>query len=306
MSEQHVAEGQKKKFNVKANLPWMVSGVLAAALVTTIVAGNLNAESKQAVATVNGEKITQGQLYTNMKQQYGTDSLTQMINQVLIEQEATKKKVTVSEKELNAEIKKIKSQFADDAAFKDSLKQYNMELADLEKQLKTQILLEKLLKAEITITDAELKTEFEKQKKEKVDAGQIRASHILVDTEADAKTALADLKDGIAFADVAKGVSKDGSAASGGDLGYFTAADMVKEFSTAAFALKKGEISGIVKSEFGYHIIMVTDVPSQWTLAEKKAEIEESLRATKLNDAAPAFVEKLNAKAKITKTLNKK
>jgi foldase protein PrsA len=301
---QQLAQEEQVNTTFKSKLPWVVSGVLAVALVATIAINYVKADARQVVATVNGEKVTQGELYTNLKQQYGTDSLDQLINQKLVQQAADKKKVTISDKKMNAEIKKIKAQFADEAAFKDSLKQYNMTLADLKTQLRTQLQLEGLLADKIKVTDAEIATEFDKLKKEKVDAGQIKASHILVKTKAEAEKVLADLKAGADFAAKAKEVSTDGSATSGGDLGYFAAADMVKAFSDVAFKLKKDEISGVVQTEYGFHIIKVTDVPSQWTIAEKKAEIIESLRATKLNDGASAYIESLKAKAKIKKTLN--
>lgn len=87
----------------------------------------------------------------------------------------------------------------------------------------------------------------------------ITASHILVETEEDAIAAKERLDSGEDFADVAKDVSVDGSAQNGGDLGPFTRGRMVPEFSEAAFALEVGEVSDPVESQFGWHIIKVTD-----------------------------------------------
>jgi foldase protein PrsA len=294
----------KKKFDLQKSFPWMVSSALAIALVTTVIVNNVTAESKQAVATVNGEKITQGQLYKNLKQQYGSDSLTQMINQVLIAQAAKKKKVTITAAEMTAEVNKIKAQFDTEQAFQDSLKQYNMTLADLKKQITTQKQVEKLLSDTIVITDQEYKTEFDRMKKEKIDAGQIRASHILVKTEKEALAIYKEIKAGGDFATIAKSKSTDtGSGANGGDLGYFAKADMVKEFSNAAFSLKENEVSKPVKSQYGYHIIKVTDLPSTWTLSEKKAEIKATLTSSKLSEATATYLDTLTKSAKITKKL---
>lgn len=88
---------------------------------------------------------------------------------------------------------------------------------------------------------------------------EIRASHILVKSEEKAKEILEELNNGADFAELARKQSICPSSKKGGDLGYFTRGKMVKPFENAAFSLKKGEIGGPVKTEFGYHIIKVTD-----------------------------------------------
>ncbi len=84
---------------------------------------------------------------------------------------------------------------------------------------------------------------------------QVHCAHILVKSESEAKALLERLKKGEKFSAVAKTVSRCPSGRKGGDLGTFTRGKMVKEFENAAFALQKGQISGIVKTQFGYHII---------------------------------------------------
>ena len=88
---------------------------------------------------------------------------------------------------------------------------------------------------------------------------KVRASHILVKTEAEAKDILEELKNGASFGDLAKDRSLCPSKKRGGDLGFFSRGKMVREFEKAAFALKKGELSDVVKTQFGYHILKVTD-----------------------------------------------
>ncbi len=87
---------------------------------------------------------------------------------------------------------------------------------------------------------------------------KIRASHILVDKHPKALEILEDLKKGADFGKLAKEYSKCPSRKNGGDLGFFGKGQMVKEFEEAAFALKPGEISDIVKTQFGYHLIKRT------------------------------------------------
>jgi parvulin-like peptidyl-prolyl isomerase len=84
---------------------------------------------------------------------------------------------------------------------------------------------------------------------------KIRCAHILTEKESKAKESLEKLKNGESFSKVAAKYSIDSSRKRGGDLGYFGRGIMVKEFENAAFALKPGEVSGIVKTQFGYHII---------------------------------------------------
>jgi len=88
---------------------------------------------------------------------------------------------------------------------------------------------------------------------------KIRCSHILVEKETTAKEVLEKIKMGESFAKLAQQYSIDGTKKRGGDLGFFKRGAMVKEFDKASFALKKGEVSGIVKTNYGYHIIKRTE-----------------------------------------------
>ena len=84
---------------------------------------------------------------------------------------------------------------------------------------------------------------------------KVHCAHILVKSESEAKVVLERLKKGEKFGRVARAVSRCPSAKRGGDLGTFTRGKMVKEFENAAFALQKGQVSGVVKTKFGFHVI---------------------------------------------------
>ena len=84
---------------------------------------------------------------------------------------------------------------------------------------------------------------------------KVHCAHILVKSESEAKAVLERLKKGEKFGNVAKQVSRCPSGKKGGDLGTFTRGKMVKDFENAAFKLQKGEVSGVVKTQFGFHII---------------------------------------------------
>lgn len=86
-------------------------------------------------------------------------------------------------------------------------------------------------------------------------SNKIRCAHILVKSEIAAQEVLAKIKNGESFAKLAEQYSLDGSRKRGGDLGFFGRGEMVKPFEEAAFKLNKGDFSGVVKTQFGYHII---------------------------------------------------
>jgi peptidyl-prolyl cis-trans isomerase C len=110
-----------------------------------------------------------------------------------------------------------------------------------------------------TVTEEEIKATYDTESAKVAQTERVRARHILVGSEQEAKQIIEQINGGEKFEDAAKKYSLDGSKEFGGDLGYFTAAEMVPEFSKAAFALKVGEISGPVKTDFGWHIILVED-----------------------------------------------
>ena len=144
---------------------------------------------------------------------------------------------------------------------------------------------------------------------------EVKASHILISTVDDngkelseakkkeakkkAEEVLKKAKSGEEFSELAKEYSDDpGSAANGGDLGYFTKGQMVQPFEEAAFSLKSGEISGLVESEYGYHIIKVYDkIDKQLTFDEVKDEINKTLTEDKYMES----IEAITKKAKVEK-----
>ncbi|TAE83088.1 MAG: hypothetical protein EAZ74_00815 [Alphaproteobacteria bacterium] len=153
-------------------------------------------------------------------------------------------------------------------------------------------------KSSSLVTPASVKLEYETQKASTANEQEVRASHILVKTEQEAKALLAKIKAGSPFEEVAKTASVDkASAVSGGDLGYFVKdGAMVPSFSQAAFALEKGAISEPVQSEFGWHIIKLVDkrVRAIKPFAEEKEKIEQKLRANALGDYINSLVESAN------------
>ena len=126
---------------------------------------------------------------------------------------------------------------------------------------------------------------------------EVRARHILVETEDEAKAVLAELKKGADFADLAKQKSKDPGAAEGGDLGYFTKDQMVPEFAEVAFKLEPGTLSDPVKTQFGWHVIKVEDKRDKPVPEFDK--VRDQIETYLVRKSQVEFVGKLRESAKI-------
>ncbi|WP_312700506.1 peptidylprolyl isomerase [Sedimentibacter sp.] len=218
------------------------------------------------VATVNGQQITQEELDMN----YGfyikmnptvtkEDMLDKLIMDILMVEAAKKGGITVTEQQVNEEMQNFKSLNNSEEDYQKFLKDNGLTEEFLRSEIEKEYYINHYLTTEMdkfsNPSDEELKKIFDEYKMQE----EVRASHILVNTEEEAKAALDRINKGDKFEDVAKDVSIDGSAATGGDLDYFSRIRMVKPFSDAAFSLEVGDVSEPVQSEFGYHIIKLTD-----------------------------------------------
>lgn len=150
-------------------------------------------------------------------------------------------------------------------------------------QLRMQLLVNEYVKAKVetAVTDEAIKARYEKDVKSFDPPEEMHARHILVKTEDEAKAIIADLAKGGDFAKIAETQSQDpGSATQGGDLGFFSAGDMVPEFETAAKALKPGEVTKEpVKSQFGFHVIKLEEKRKQPVpgLDQVKDQVKQAL-----------------------------
>ncbi|HWM82257.1 MAG TPA: peptidylprolyl isomerase [Pseudolabrys sp.] len=171
---------------------------------------------------------------------------------------------------------------------------------------RNRLLMDELLQkaGKAAVTDQALRDTYQEAVKQMGDEEEVRARHILVESEDEAKAIVADLKKGANFEELAKTKSKDpGAAAQGGDLGYFTKDQMVPEFSEAAFKLAKGQISEPVKSQFGWHIIRLEDKRKK--PAPEFDAVKPQLEAYVTRKAQAELVTKLRESAKVER-LDKK
>jgi parvulin-like peptidyl-prolyl isomerase len=171
------------------------------------------------------------------------------------------------------------------------LKEYGKKLADFERNTLINMLLTKNIgeKVEkVKVTDEEVRDYYDKNPREFSVAKKVRASHILVKTEADSWDMIRRLRLGADFAELAKIVSMDtGLASNGGDLGYFARGEMLPEFEEAAFRLEKGVVSAPVKTKYGYHVIKVTDIKTNEVVEFDKVKqmIQQKLAGNKQKSA---------------------
>lgn len=261
---------------------------------------------KETAASINGEKISKDELYQKMTHLYGKDTLESLITNKVIEMESEKRKVKVTGTEIDEELTKLQDSYGGEDAFASALQQNNVSVDQVREDIEHYLLAEKMIKPSIKITEKEMKTYFEENKDSFDQKEQVKASHILVKDEAAAKKVKDELDNGKDFAELAKKYSTDKSnAAAGGDLGYFAKGEMAEEFEKAAFSLKVDEISEPVKTEFGYHIIKVSDKKAAKAAEyeDHKKEIKDKLLDEKIQTEYPNWLKDKKANYKIKQYL---
>lgn len=221
---------------------------IGAATAMTLLAGVALAQGDKVVATINGNAVTETDL------EIALTDLDQQFAQLPQEQRRAAALSALIEIRLLSAEAEAKG-LADTDDFKrrmEVLRQRALHSAYIEQEVAAKI------------TDEAVRAEYDKQVAAMTPAKEVRARHILVPTEEEAKAIIADLDKGGDFEAIAKEKSQDGAAANGGDLGYFGAGQMVPDFETAAFALNAGEYSKEpVKTQFGFHVIKVEDKRDQ-------------------------------------------
>lgn len=293
--------------------------VLATASAVALTAGMKR--STAVAARVNGEVIYATDLDREVDaiaRQYGIPDddkqraeivrivLDQMIEQRIINQEARRYNAVASEAQINAQLADIRRNFPTETEFRQALEQRRWTLPDLKNRLRGTVTMQNLTErvTNITVTDGEIQKYFNEHRSEYDQAEQVRVSHILLESEAEARLVLARLRRGEKFEELAQQYSKDpGSKPQGGDLGFVSRGQLVGEFEKVAFSLKPGQTSGIVKTQFGFHIIRVTDSrsPQPARIGVVRDQIRGQLVTRKREAAFQEWLKQAKAKAKITK-----
>ncbi|MGD1042014.1 MAG: peptidylprolyl isomerase [Sedimentisphaerales bacterium] len=307
----------------------------AKAMVAEPNAGKVAAEDNGIAATVNGIVIKDAdvdakvstymermaaQIPPNMVEQYRTQirgqALESMIVEQLLAEQVKKEGINITDKDVNDKLNEIIAAQPGGMtmeSFKAMLAAQGQSFDVVKEQIKKTLGYEKLLGI-VEVNDAEAKAFYDENKEDFNKPEQVKASHILVKVAPTAtpeeKTAakakidglLKQVKGGGDFAALAKENSDDpGSKIMGGDLGFFDRNTMVKEFADAAFAMKVGQVSNVVETQYGYHIIKVTDRKEGGLTSfdKAKADIVRSLQDKKKNELFRQLIEKVKAGAKI-------
>jgi peptidyl-prolyl cis-trans isomerase C len=271
-----------------------------------------NPQLASQLGNMTGSETQMGELRKNI--------LDQLIATELLLQEGKKLKIEDMDQQVDGEYQKLKASFPKEEDFQSMLTRQNATEKEVHEKirqgLQIQNLIEEKIKKNISIPEDEVKSFYEENKVKPpiLKPESVKASHILIQVNKDAdeageKKALKKIEDllkrakkGEDFAQMAKENSEDPSAAqNGGDLGYFTHGQMVPEFDKAAFALKPGEISDIVQSSFGYHIIKCEDKKAEQTIPyeEIESQISQYLEGRALQTKLSEYVESLKKTARI-------
>ncbi|QAS51704.1 peptidylprolyl isomerase [Halobacillus litoralis] len=253
----------------------VITAALAAS-VFTLSACSSNADESEAVVETSGGEVTKEEFYQELKAKHGEQILQQ-----LVMKEVLSDKYEVSDEAVNKEVESLKEQYGDQ--FEMVLQQSGFSNEDEFKEtIRLSLLQEKAASEDIEISEEEMKNYYERMKTE------VQASHILVSDEETAKEVKQKLEDGEDFASLASEYSSDGSAQQGGKLGWFGPGEMAAEFEDAAYSLEAGEVSDPVQTQFGFHIIKVTDkrdTEDVESYEDAKEEIKRTLISQKIDQA---------------------
>lgn len=258
--------------------------------------------SPDVVATVEGQKITRDELTDLLLEQAGQQGLSILIAEKLIELEAEKQEVVVSEEEIEEELTDYYEYYGGKEGFTQALEMTSYSADEVRKNLVQDLTIKKLLASRTSVSEEEIKEYFEENKERLAEEEQVRASHILVETEEEAQTILEKLEQGEDFAELAGEFSMDTATKEyGGDLGFFTRAAVAQEFAEAAFALSEGENSEPVKTVDGYHIIktMEKKAAKAADYEENKEKIADLLVEEKMQEEYTPWIQELTQQYKI-------
>ena len=316
---------------------WILVAMAICLLATPVWAQK--AASDQPAASVNGKTITKGQyereldIFQKRAAQQGrqlsaadltmvkSEILENLINAEVLYQHSQKVGVKVDDQAINEQVASIKKRFPDEPAFKKALAEMQVSEKEIRGQIQRGLAINQLLddqvRQKIEITEVESKKFYNNNPNLFKQPEQVKASHILVKVapgaeetqkkQARGKIEMVQKKvgQGEDFGALAKTYSEGPTATREGDLGFFRRGQMVKPFEDAAFSMKVGEVSDIVQTQFGYHLIKVTDKKSPRTVGydEVQLKLEQHLKKEKEKSAIQAYIDNLKKSAEIKRNI---
>lgn len=252
-----------------------------------------------------------------LKKDVEKETLAKLVSAELLYQAGQKLEIKDLDKQIDDKIAQDKAQFPKPEIFDKAMKDLELEEKDLREYIRRDLIvsnfIDKTFASKVTITEADAKKFYDQNPSKFTKQESLRASHILigVDEKAGEKEHKAakekaeqlrkQLADGADFAELAKANSTCPSKEKGGDLGFFTKGQMVPKFEMAAMALKVGEMSYVVETEFGYHIIKLTERKpgDKVTFKEANQNIQNYLKKQKVSTMINDYISETRGTAKI-------
>ncbi|NTW99674.1 MAG: peptidylprolyl isomerase [Geobacteraceae bacterium] len=306
------AEPESKKESVAAAAPSAVASI-------KVAVARVNGTDIYAVDLRRAKKVLLRGQNVPAEQQAAVDrqAVEQLISAELLYQASAKQEIKDLDTQIDAKMAQGKARFKDEKDFLKAINDMEMDEKDLREYTRRELLISRFVDttfaSKTVVSEAEIRSFYDKNLDKFKRDETVKASHILIGVDS---TASADdkkkarekaeklrkeLAGGADFAALAKGNSTCPSSQQGGDLGFFVKGQMVPPFEKAAFALKPGEISDVVETQFGYHIIKLTERKPAETAEFKdvKAKIEEYLKGQKVNEAVQKYIADTKKTAKI-------
>ncbi len=289
----------------------MAASVNGAVISTAEVEREINNLMMQYRDNVQPQQVDQ------FRQVVQEQALENLINRTLLLQIAEQENIDLSAAEIDTGVDKIVGRFSSPEQFEQQLSEQGLSRQDLKDRVAEDLIIEKLLEKNldgpVVVTGEEIKSFYNENMDIFNSPEQVRASHILLRISPDEsqqsrkqkRKKLADLRaqvqKGADFAQLVRENSQCPSKSSGGDLGFFPRGNMVKPFEESAFSLKAGEVSSIVETQLGFHLIKVTDRQEARALSVKEAQddITVYLKQQKEQKAFVHYLKKLRQTARV-------
>lgn len=227
-----------------------------------------------------------------------------LIERKLVLREAEAKNVLVGIDEVEVELQRMKKGWPE-GEFEEGLEKRDVTNSELKREIRNLILVRRFFRdhvfSRVAVTDDEIEQYLQAHPEEAVSPEQVRARHIVVQTEDEAKEILERIRGGLAFEEAAMQYSKSPDGRSGGELGFFKRGEMPKVFDEVCFKHREGLVDEVVASDYGFHLLKIVEKRPQTSrpLEQVRGEIEDLLLKQKKRDAQLMFVKKLRDEATI-------
>ena len=292
-------------------------------------------KQKSAVASVNGvlipkaylerevrrfeeQALSQGQLVDeSQRDQLNRQALDTLIDIELLYQESQRRGFEISEERIEEQLNSLRTQFGDEEGYAAALEQIGISDGELRTELGRQLAIQEMIDKDITpattVSEQESTDFYENNPAFFFSPEQVRASHILIlvspdageEEKSEARSRITEIRKRIVagedFAELAGQFSEDNSGMNGGDLGFFQREQMVKPFADAAFSLQIGELSEVVTTQYGFHLIRVTDRKAESVVPFEQVQLKifEYLQREKVMVTIEELAAQLRSQAEI-------